>query len=202
MRTLALAVSTIAVTSWRRRLSTVGWFALWMTVLTVLFSILFHVLMELEGRDHSWLTGLYWTMTVMTTLGFGDITFTSDLGRMFSVVVMLTGVLVFQVFLTFMVIQHIYLPWMEAAQAKRLPRTVAAEVRGHVLCTADGPLARAVVEVHVFDFNEDLYGRHVRVEFVEKIRDEEKYEGLEALKRQIALDCAEARRLLADSRNH
>ncbi len=62
--------------------------------------------------------------------------------------------------------------------------------------------ARAVLEVHVFDFNEDLYGRHVRVEFVEKIRDEEKYEGLEALKRQIALDCAEARRLLADSRNH
>ena len=57
-------------------------------------------------------------------------------------------------------------------------------------------------EVHVFDFNEDLYGRHVRVEFVEKIRDEEKYEGLEALKRQIALDCAEARRMLADSRNH
>lgn len=62
--------------------------------------------------------------------------------------------------------------------------------------------ARAVLEVHVFDFNEDLYGRHVRVEFVEKIRDEEKYEGLEALKRQIALDCAEARRMLADSRNH
>lgn len=57
--------------------------------------------------------------------------------------------------------------------------------------------ARAVLEVHVFDFAGDLYGRHVRVEFVSKIRDEEKYEGLEALKRQIALDCSEARRILA-----
>lgn len=57
--------------------------------------------------------------------------------------------------------------------------------------------ARAVLEVHVFDFDGDLYGRHMRVEFLAKIRDEEKYAGLEALKRQIALDCTEARRILA-----
>ena len=34
------------------------------------FSILFHVLMELEGQHHSWMTGFYWTLTVMSTLGF------------------------------------------------------------------------------------------------------------------------------------
>lgn len=62
--------------------------------------------------------------------------------------------------------------------------------------------ARAVLEVHVFDFNEDLYSRHVRVEFVAKIRDEEKYAGLEALKQQIARDCAEARRILASTPIH
>src|SRR5688572_370778 len=38
------------------------------------FSILFHFLMAYEGRDYSWITGLYWTLTVMSTLGFGDIT--------------------------------------------------------------------------------------------------------------------------------
>ena len=54
----------------------------------VLFSVLFHVIMLREGQEHSWLTGVYWTLTVMSTLGFGDITFQSDLGRLFSVVVL------------------------------------------------------------------------------------------------------------------
>src|SRR5687767_8004448 len=51
------------------------------------YSILFHFLMRYEGKDHSWMTGVYWTLTVMTTLGFGDITFASDLGRVFSLLV-------------------------------------------------------------------------------------------------------------------
>ena len=57
----------------------------------VAFTLAFHALMAYEGRQHSWLTGVYWVFTTMTTLGFGDITFTSDLGRMFSVLVMLVG---------------------------------------------------------------------------------------------------------------
>lgn len=44
------------------------------------------------------------------------------------------------------------------------------------------------LEVHVFDSSEDLYGVHVRVDFLHKLRDEEKYVDLETLTRQIALD--------------
>lgn len=44
------------------------------------------------------------------------------------------------------------------------------------------------LEVHLFDFNRDIYGQHVRVSFLEKIRDEEKFPDLETLKRQIAQD--------------
>ncbi|MBF0202407.1 MAG: two pore domain potassium channel family protein, partial [Desulfamplus sp.] len=47
----------------------------------VMYSTLFHLIMEYEGNRYSWITGFYWTLTVMSTLGFGDITFTSDLGR-------------------------------------------------------------------------------------------------------------------------
>ena len=36
---------------------------------------------DVEHEQHSWITGFYWTLVVMTTLGFGDITFTSDIGR-------------------------------------------------------------------------------------------------------------------------
>lgn len=49
------------------------------------------------------------------------------------------------------------------------------------------------LEVHILDFNEDLYGRHVHVEFLHKIRDEIKFSGLDALKAQIAHDVIEAR---------
>jgi riboflavin kinase/FMN adenylyltransferase len=55
-----------------------------------------------------------------------------------------------------------------------------------------------VLEVHVFDFSGELYGRHVRVEFLHKIRDEEKYHDLETLRAQIARDCEAARSLLME----
>ena len=57
------------------------------------YGVVFHMLMLYEGQNHSWLTGVYWTLTVMSTLGFGDITFHSDIGRIFSLVVLLTGIL-------------------------------------------------------------------------------------------------------------
>jgi riboflavin kinase/FMN adenylyltransferase len=51
----------------------------------------------------------------------------------------------------------------------------------------------AVLEVHLFDFSGELYGRHVRVDFLHKLRDEEKYPNLEMLRAQIARDCEAAR---------
>ncbi len=50
-----------------------------------------------------------------------------------------------------------------------------------------------VLEVHALDFEGDLYRRHVRVEFLSKFRDEEKYADLATLTRKIALDVEDAR---------
>jgi riboflavin kinase/FMN adenylyltransferase len=50
-----------------------------------------------------------------------------------------------------------------------------------------------VLEVHALDFEGDLYRRHVRVEFLSKFRDEEKYADLATLTRRIALDVENAR---------
>lgn len=50
-----------------------------------------------------------------------------------------------------------------------------------------------VLEAHLLDFDDDLYGRHLRIEFLHKLRDEEKYRDLETLTRQIALDVENAR---------
>lgn len=57
--------------------------------------------------------------------------------------------------------------------------------------------ARVMLEVHLFDLDQDLYGRPLRVEFLHRLRDERRFPGVEALKEQIARDVAEARKLLA-----
>lgn len=50
-----------------------------------------------------------------------------------------------------------------------------------------------VIETHVFDEGRDLYDRAVRLWFVQRLRDERVFDGVEALTRQIEADCAEAR---------
>lgn len=52
------------------------------------------------------------------------------------------------------------------------------------------------IEVNIFDLDEDLYSQTLCIEFVEKIRDEEKFDGLEALKSQLALDKLRSLQLL------
>jgi riboflavin kinase/FMN adenylyltransferase len=58
-----------------------------------------------------------------------------------------------------------------------------------------------ILESHLFDFDGDIYGRHGRVAFVEHLRPERKFDGLDAIKAQIALDCGQARDVLADPSN-
>jgi len=55
------------------------------------------------------------------------------------------------------------------------------------------PVPRPLLEVHFLDWSGELYGRHLRVRFLEKLRDEEKYDGLERLKQAIAEDARRAR---------
>jgi len=52
------------------------------------------------------------------------------------------------------------------------------------------------VEVHILDFHDDIYGQKMRVNFVKRLRDEMKFDGIDALKRQIELDIDCARRVL------
>jgi riboflavin kinase/FMN adenylyltransferase len=54
-----------------------------------------------------------------------------------------------------------------------------------------------LLEVYVFDFAGDLYGRQIEVEFVAKLRDEAKFDSLDALKMQMKVDAAQARDLLS-----
>ncbi len=57
---------------------------------------------------------------------------------------------------------------------------------------------RRTIEAHLFDFDGDLYGERLRIGFVERLRDERRFDGLEALKAQIAKDVTAARAATRD----
>ena len=111
-----------------------------------LYSTLFHFIMEYEDRKFSWLSGLYWTLVTMTTLGFGDITFASDLGKLFSVVVLLSGVIFLLVMLPFTFIRFFYAPWLEAKEKARAPRELASGTSGHIILTNTDPISLSLVQ--------------------------------------------------------
>jgi voltage-gated potassium channel len=117
-----------------------------LSVIVIAFSGVFHVLMEREGQEHSWVTGFYWTIVAMSTLGFGDVTFTSDLGRIFSVFVVVTGTVLMLMILPFTFIQFFYAPWLEARDAARAPRQLPMSTTGHVLLTNYGSVDQALVQ--------------------------------------------------------
>lgn len=121
-------------------------FIFFLIFMITLYSILFHYIMAYEGQQHSWVTGFYWTLTVMTTLGFGDITFHSDLGRFFSIVVLITGVLLLLVLLPFTFIQFFYSPWIEAQNKSRSPQVLPAHIKDHVIFTSFNDITVSLIE--------------------------------------------------------
>lgn len=107
-------------------------------VVTVgLFSAGFLGVMRWEGQDHTVVAAVYWTLVTMSTLGYGDIVFTSDVGRLYSLVVMMAGAVLILVVLPFTFIQLVYLPWREAARKAQAPRSLPADTAGHLLLTGD-----------------------------------------------------------------
>jgi Trk K+ transport system NAD-binding subunit len=119
----------------QRNIRLLAGFLLMLGSIVTLYSVLFHFIMLLEDKDYSMITGFYWTLTVMSTLGFGDITFTSDTGKIFSIIVLMSGILLLLVLLPFTFIQFFYAPWLEAQTRARAPRQLPETTRNHIIIT-------------------------------------------------------------------
>jgi Trk K+ transport system NAD-binding subunit len=109
------------------------------------YAVLFRVLMLYEGQQHSWFTGFYWALTVMSTLGFGDITFHTDTGRAFSMLVLISGIVLLLIVLPFAFIRFFYAPWLEAQLRLRAPRKAPASLRDHVVICHYDAIARGLI---------------------------------------------------------
>ncbi|HSW69461.1 MAG TPA: bifunctional riboflavin kinase/FAD synthetase [Gammaproteobacteria bacterium] len=85
-------------------------------------------------------------------------------------------------------VQGVYIVRMHGVADHGLPGVANVGIRP----TMGG--TRSLLEVHLFNFSEEIYGRHVTVEFVEKIRDEQRFSDLNLLVEQIGKDAKYARR--------
>lgn len=112
-----------------------------------LFGVLFQVIMvQVEGQEHSWLSGFYWTLVTMSTLGFGDIVFHTDIGRAFSMTVVVSGIILLLVVLPYAFIRYFYAPWLEAQIHARAPREAPSDMRNHVIICAYDSIAPGLIE--------------------------------------------------------
>lgn len=144
----SLAAQILILTSQRRtrrNLNVLGRFMGILVGLMAVNTVLFHVIMEYEGQEHTIVGGLYWVIVTMSTLGFGDITFQSDLGRLFSIFVVISGTIFLLALLPFMFIQFFYAPWIEAQTAARTPRELSVETRDHVILTNLDTVTEALI---------------------------------------------------------
>ena len=105
----------------------------------------FRMLIATEGQDHSWVTAVYWTLSTMTTLGYGDITLTSDAGRLFTIWVLLSGMLWIALLVPFALIQFVVTPWLKQLAAARAPRRLPPEIVDHLLIVGFGPVVQALI---------------------------------------------------------
>lgn len=128
-----------------RDLRVLGRLLLAFVALAAVFSVAFHYVMAHEDRQYSWVAGVYWTLVMMSTLGLGDITFRTDLGQIFSVVVLLSGAVFMLILLPFTFVHFFYVPWMEAQAAARAPRELPPDTAGHVVLTGLGPVDAALI---------------------------------------------------------
>lgn len=117
-----------------------------LALLISFYSVIFHYLMAAEGQKHSWITGFYWVLVVMSTLGFGDITFTSDVGRLFSIIVLASGVIFLLILLPFIFIKFFFAPWMDAQAKSRAPRELPPDTAGHVIITNYDAVTTSLIE--------------------------------------------------------
>ena len=111
------------------------------------YAIVFHLIMVyVEGRPSTLFMGVYWALSTMSTVGYGDIVLESEIGWLFSIVVLTTGIVLLLMVLPFSFIRFFYAPWLEAQIRRRTPRQVPPGTEGHVILCAYDAVAEGVIE--------------------------------------------------------
>lgn len=130
----------------RQNLKVLCLYGIFLASLILVYALMFDFLMwRLESRDFSLMASIYWVITVMTTLGFGDITFQSDLGYLFANIVTISGVLFMLIILPFTMISLFLAPWIEQRLRYHPTRELDENTSGHVLIFGMDPITTNLI---------------------------------------------------------
>lgn len=160
----------------RQNLKVLCWYGAFLIGLILVYAATFDYLMwRLEGRDYSFMAGIYWVITVMTTLGFGDITFHTDLGYLFAAIVTITGVVFLLIILPFGMISLFLAPWIEQRLRYHPTLELPEDTSDHVLIFGLDPITIGLIrklknrQIPFFVVTPD-YEQALRLEEKENIR--------------------------------
>lgn len=121
-------------------------FLLFLLLLITGYATIFHIIMvKYEGVSYSWVTGIYWVLTTMTTLGFGDITYNSDIGKFFSIIVLISGLILLLIVLPYAFISFFMAPYVEKILKNRIPSEPSKLLNDHFIICGEGPIASNLV---------------------------------------------------------
>ncbi len=145
MKTLSAELAYFLRGRAKQNLKILWYYSFFLLLLVLVYASLFcYLMMHLEGREYSFIAGIYWAITVMTTLGFGDITFHTDLGYIFAAVVTISGVVFLLIVLPFGLVSLFLAPWIEQRLRYRPSFALPAGTSNHVLIFGISPTARAL----------------------------------------------------------
>jgi voltage-gated potassium channel len=112
------------------------------TFLVILYGLVFQYLMRTyENRNYDFISAIYWVIMSMTTVGYGDITFTSSMGHLFSIVVALSGVIMIFAMLFPLVVT----PWLEQTIRKELPAKAPSAFKDHIIICGYNQLVETLI---------------------------------------------------------
>jgi len=125
---------------------------LYLTVIITIvsiYSIVFLFLMFKEGQhipsqmeNVSLITAIYWVIATMTTVGYGDVYFIGDAGRVFSSIVAISGV----IFLFGALFPLVLTPWLDARVKSMLPTRVPSKLSDHLIICGYSPMVESLIE--------------------------------------------------------
>lgn len=123
-------------------------FAIILAFFVVVYMNIFRLLMSEERgvSQISWVESFYWVLTTMSTLGYGDIIFSGDTGRLFSMAVMFTGVFYLFIVLPFVFMEFLYKPFMEYQTGSRVLRKYDPVSEKHVILTHYDSVSHALMD--------------------------------------------------------
>ena len=100
------------------------------------------MILENHPENANIITAIYWATTTITTVGYGDVVFTSQAGRLFSIIMQIVGVILIASFL----ITYVITPWMDRTIKFRLPRKVSSGMKDHIIICGCNQIVETLID--------------------------------------------------------